>query len=457
VSFPEGVNYYIAGSRLRPGLDGGYTVATMQRAAHMAAQGARPVLLTYDIGPMDGVRDEFIALGLADESTRIRNLFDEVTQRPELLRQAVLHPLHAAQLDGTAPVDERERIISDAAGQPLLKMPFVAAVDWFRSNADIVIYDAGEPIGALYGFGELYRLWTSAVIAERPGRSLVISEARQLGELLGPYPRSYALMHTVHSAHTQAPHTWDAPMDTLWQGWCAQLDSFDAVVWLTQAQLSDIERRFGPQARSFVVPHPAQPPTAAPPWDTRDPDRVATIARLVPNKQIDQLLRAFAVVVQQRPQARLEVFGDGPQRPALEALAAELGLAAQVTWRGHVPAAGSQLSRAAVFAMTSEYEGQSLVLLEALEQATACVSYDISYGPAEMIVPNVNGELVPAGDVAALAAALLGMLADPVRLRALSEGAWTWAQTHGVKRSMSLLADACERALAHRYVADTSQ
>jgi poly(glycerol-phosphate) alpha-glucosyltransferase len=446
MTFPAGVNYYIAGSRLRPGLDGGYTIATMQRAAQMASLGARPVLLTYDVGPMDGVLDEFIAIGLADEHTQIRNLFEEVARSPELLRKAALHPLR-----GGAHTDERERIITDTSGQPLLKLPFIAAVDWFRSDVDIVIYDAGQPIGAIRGFGELYRLWTDAVVAEQPGRSLVISEARQLGELLGPHSRDYALLHTVHSAHTQAPHTWDAPMDTLWQGWCAQLDSFDAVVWLTQAQLSDIERRFGRQPRSFVVPHPAQPPATRPSWESRDPNLAMTIARLVPNKQIDQLLRAFALVVQQHPKAHLEIFGDGPQRAALQDLAVELGLADHVVWRGHVPGAGSQLSRAAVFALTSEYEGQSLVLLEALEQATPAISYDISYGPSEMIVPNVNGDLVASGDLDALAAALLGVLRDQSRVRSLSDGAWAWAQTHGVQCSMLRLAAACEVALAHHF------
>jgi poly(glycerol-phosphate) alpha-glucosyltransferase len=448
VSFPTDVNYYIAGSRLRPGLDGGYTVATMQRAMQMADCGARPVLLTYDTGPMAGVLEEFVALGLADEQTRIRNLFDEVTRQPQLLRRFALHPLRDTSV---VEIDERERVITDVSGQPLLKMPFVAAVDWFRSDADIVVYDAGEPIGALRGFGELYRLWTNAVIGERPGRALVISEARQLGELLGPYPRDYALLHTVHNAHTLEPHTWDAPMDTLWEGWCAQLDSYDATIWLTHAQLADVERRFGPQPRSSVVPHPARPTGDRWSWQGHDPHLVMASARLVPYKRIDQLLRAFAVVATSMPESRLEVFGDGPYAPTLQDLAANLGVADRVTWRGHVPGAAAELARAGVFVLTGEYEGQPLVLLEALEHGTPVVSYDVSYGPAEMVVPGVNGTLVPSGDVAALADALLSILGDEQRLRQLSRGAWEWAQAHGVERSMSLLADACKVAISHHY------
>jgi poly(glycerol-phosphate) alpha-glucosyltransferase len=178
---------------------------------------------------------------------------------------------------------------------------------------------------------------------------------------------------------------------------------------------------------------------------------VIAVARLVVYKQVDHLLRAFSILKMAMPQARLEMLGDGPAASSLKELAVELGLENAVTWRGHVPDAQTELARAGVFAMTSEYEGQSLVILEALAHGTPVVSYDVNYGPAEMVVPGVNGELVTAGDIDGLARAILSILGDTSRMHALSDGAWAWAQSHGVDRAMSALSDACEFALGYHY------
>ncbi|NLA08951.1 MAG: glycosyltransferase, partial [Microbacteriaceae bacterium] len=83
MSFPD-AEYLVLSSRLVPGLDGGFTIATMQRARHMAAAGVDagrgPWLLTVDPGSRaehDAHRAEFGRLGLLDDPARLRNLFDE--------------------------------------------------------------------------------------------------------------------------------------------------------------------------------------------------------------------------------------------------------------------------------------------------------------------------------------------------------------------------------------------
>src|SRR5262245_20756316 len=92
------------------------------------------------------------------------------------------------------------------------------------------------------------------------------------------------------------------------------------------------------------------------PWlEPGCPPVVLGVGRLVAQKDFATLVRDFACVRAQRD-ARLLLLGDGPQRPALERLVAELGVAADVRFAGHVAAAPAYMARAAVFALFSAWE-----------------------------------------------------------------------------------------------------
>ncbi len=141
-------------------------------------------------------------------------------------------------------------------------------------------------------------------------------------------------------------------------------------------------------------------------------DRVIALGRLVPAKGFDLLLRAFAGVHDAVPSARLEIWGDGPERRMLEDLVRELGLVgvARLPGETHDPAAA--LARGCVVALSSRHEGFPNVLLEAMMQGIPTVAFDCRFGPAEIIRDGVDGRLVPAGDVDALGAAMRQLLAD---------------------------------------------
>lgn len=442
--------YLIAATRLRPGLDGGYTVATMRRAQLLRDAGAEVELLTFDPTPLGDALAGFIALGLADDGTRMRNLFAELRERPELLRAAELHPL-AATHD-----HQRSTLIAADDGTPLLRLPYVERADWHRADADIEIYAAdGIPLGALHGFGELYRLWVDLVAAEATPDDqpvVLISEARQLGELLVARPRDYAIVHTVHNAHTEPPHAWDSELGPLWEAWFETVDRYDGVIWLTKAQRADAVRRFGEHPNWAVVPHPA--PEVDPGSDRlpRDPHRAVMIARLAPQKRVDDAIRAWPAVLQADPDARLDIFGDGPQRAELERLVLELELSDRVTLRGHTNRVADELAGSAALLLTSRYEGQGLAIAEALAAGTPVVAYDIHYGPAEMVRDGVSGALVAPGDVAALADAVAGILGHPDRITELSRGARSWAAAHGADRARADTAELLHAVLLRRSV-----
>jgi poly(glycerol-phosphate) alpha-glucosyltransferase len=470
-------------SRLRPGLDGGYTVSTLQRAAMLRDAGIPVTILTVDLHPDCGeFLDEFRTLGLADDRTVMRNLLEELRNRPSLAREAAdvaLPPtidetaavtVDAPDLDASGqPWRQVFRDASgsvvftdffDAQGIPLFRLPFLAAPDWWRAAVVIDVFDAPEPspktalrVGGLAGFRALYRTWWDAVVAElrasAPERPVIaIAEARQVGELLVGAP-DLRVVHTVHNAHTLFPHHWDSPMDTIWSGWIDTLAGYDAVVWLTERQREDVARlRPSHGAPDWVIPHPAHlpPDVRIDPRKIagaagRDPYRAVMVARMTPQKRIDHAILAWKRVVHAHPTARLDIHGGGPQRSQLQALIDENGLAQAVTLHDFAHDAAEHARTAAALIVSSRHEGHPLVVAEAMARGCPVVAYDIAYGPSEMVEHDVSGLLVPAGDVDALADALIGLIGDAERIDRFSRAALAWAQAAGPSRALQSWAE----------------
>ncbi|MCC7362155.1 MAG: glycosyltransferase family 4 protein [Anaerolineales bacterium] len=155
---------------------------------------------------------------------------------------------------------------------------------------------------------------------------------------------------------------------------------------------------------------PARPPLSHPPL-------VAFAGRLVPEKGAAVLLRAFAQARADLPEARLLIAGEGPERRALEALTAQLGLAAAVTFTGYLPPEELErrLAPAWVQAVPSQWaEPFGLVAIEAMLRGTAVLAGRAG-GLAEIVRDGQTGRLLPPDDEAAWAAALLDVLQAPGR------------------------------------------
>jgi glycosyltransferase involved in cell wall biosynthesis len=137
-------------------------------------------------------------------------------------------------------------------------------------------------------------------------------------------------------------------------------------------------------------------------------------------KDFPTLLKAFARVRAVR-EARLVILGEGKKRIELETLAQELGVAAEVDLPGWVDNPFAWMARAAVFVLSSAYEGLPGVLIQALACGCPVVSTDCPSGPAEILAGGTYGPLVPVGDDQALANAIFAVLSAPPdrdRLRA---------------------------------------
>ena len=106
----------------------------------------------------------------------------------------------------------------------------------------------------------------------------------------------------------------------------------------------------------------------------------------------------------------------------LRKLVDRLGVREAVTFRGYTKDPGREYQRAALCLLSSRFEGAPMVIVEALRHGAPVVSYDIRYGPADIIEDGVNGFLVPDGNVNALAARVRQVLEDPVLAQRLQDG-----------------------------------
>lgn len=149
--------------------------------------------------------------------------------------------------------------------------------------------------------------------------------------------------------------------------------------------------------------------TAAAGWRGQGPV-IGTVAALRAEKNLARLLRAFALLVPQVA-ARLVIVGNGPERPALQALARELGIESSVSFVGHVVEPAPLYAGFDMFALSSDTEQMPISVIEAMAAGLPVAATDV--GDVRAMLAEENQPLLCAREDAALAASLLALLREP--------------------------------------------
>ncbi|WEH32709.1 glycosyltransferase family 4 protein [Streptomyces sp. AM 4-1-1] len=205
----------------------------------------------------------------------------------------------------------------------------------------------------------------------------------------------------------------------------------DALTTVTEADARDYRTRLRlPGVRVESIANSVPAPAAAPADGTEK--WVVAAGRLHKVKRYDLLVRAFAEVVEVRPDWRLRVYGGGDasgnERRALDALVSRLGLDDHVFLMGSVHPMEAEWPKGSVAAVTSDRESFGMTIVEAMRCGLPVVATDCPHGPREIIDDGVDGVLVPTGDQHAVAKALLSLIDDDgLRLR-LGRAALTAAE-----------------------------
>lgn len=142
-------------------------------------------------------------------------------------------------------------------------------------------------------------------------------------------------------------------------------------------------------------------------------DVITTACRLAPQKNLPLLINAFAKICDKIPNYDLHIYGDGPQYETLQKLIKEKNLETRIYLKGLEKNVIEKVSESKIFVLSSDFEGLSNSLAEAVCAGAACIATDSpTYGNRDLIIDNENGYLTPVGDVNLLADKILKLALD---------------------------------------------
>ncbi|WP_231442500.1 glycosyltransferase [Brevibacterium zhoupengii] len=431
--FPKASIYGLIGGI--PETFGGRTSVCLQRANAIAELDERHVeILT--LSPKNGVDTQALTERLREEGrignrVAIRNVWADLRHADahDLLQIAgnnsqsiTVDPTQLPAYDGSPEILE-----VDSAGKTIRADRF--REDGTRYNSyrpgdldtkkSSVLFDLrGRPIAQWAEQYELYFAWMDWLIGTEP--AIIINDGPPLARYLHKYQRAnVVLVQTIHSKHSADPTKRTHRLGWTYTPALKNVDRFDHLAVLTESQRSDLSDLNYVMDNASVLPNmtTAEPIKRIKP---RKPGAGVMLARTTFLKRIDHAITAVHKAQQTGVDATFDIYGVADEaQESLEALIAEIGVGDTIRLRGFDPRAKSKFEESSFTLLTSEYEGQPLVLLESMAVGCIPIAYDIKYGPADIITHGVNGFLVSPGDVDAMAKCIgdLHSMAEPELLQ----------------------------------------
>ena len=251
--------------------------------------------------------------------------------------------------------------------------------------------------------------------------------------------KEFALMHEVlpryqvfHSAFTEDGRP-NGKLFTVYEPikQALQDDHLTGLISSTQQESADAGKRFATPA-SYAIPVTYIPDKLLQkkiPFDQRKPGQLIAVARLTNVKRLDHLINTVILLRKKHPAVDLKIYGYDDEwnnyatSHALKKLVRDKQAGDYIHFCGYQHDLTTVYETAQVEVLTSSYEGFAMALLEAQGHGCPAVSYNINYGPNEIIEDQVSGRLLPAGDVHALYTVLDDLLSHPEILKSYANHA----------------------------------
>lgn len=161
---------------------------------------------------------------------------------------------------------------------------------------------------------------------------------------------------------------------------------------------------------------------------------IVAVGRLEPQKNHRMLLQAYQLFDRKYPEHRLVLYGKGFLQEELETFAKELGIEQKVVFAGFTQEVEKQIQNAAMYVLSSDYEGISNSLMEAMALGLPVISTDCPIGGSKMLISDKrNGMLTPVGDMEAFAAAMCYVAEDAERAEEMGRKAEYVRQAYSVE------------------------
>lgn len=276
----------------------------------------------------------------------------------------------------------------------------------------------------IYSFkkdNDFYTHWLNQVCSEQNQKPYIICDKRETSTSIMNMESDKAFrIYVIHRNHFKYPFTLGSPIKTKEKTVLDRIKEHDRVVTLTEKQKRDIIAEFNDYENISVIPHSI--PQTSNENIKKDDKTISMVGRLHPTKQVTQTVEAFKQVVQEIPGAKLELYGSGELEEELSKQIKKLGLEKNVFLMGYAKNTDKVYQKSLATLLTSKYEAFSLVLLESMMNGTPVISYDVNYGPSDIITNGEDGYLI-SQDLQVLADKIVELLRDPKKTHKMGKKA----------------------------------
>jgi poly(glycerol-phosphate) alpha-glucosyltransferase len=217
---------------------------------------------------------------------------------------------------------------------------------------------------------------------------------------------------------------------------------FDGFITPTEQQAEHLRQRYA-QAQVTAIPAVTTVPLskereAAVAQIQRRPHSLLYVGRIAPDKQIEQLLRMFALVKNQIEDATFDLYGYGAPEfmQQMAGVVAELKLNDSVSFKDYDPRMADHYDQYQLLVNMSYADGAPMAMQEAMDHAIPVISYPFNYGPSAFIKDGVNGCLIDRGNSLAMADKIRELFTDDTKLADLSQAAYDSAHQNWTQRKV---------------------
>lgn len=188
--------------------------------------------------------------------------------------------------------------------------------------------------------------------------------------------------------------------------------------------------------KKTVIPNPVSS-SLPEPYQGERSKRIVNFCRLESQKRIPLLIEAFADFYKTHSDYRLDIYGEGVQREELETTIASLPMSDKITLHHFAPDIHNRILDAAMFVSTSDYEGLSNSMLEAMALGIPTICTDCPCGGAHMVIKNgVNGILIPVNDKESAVKAMISIADDTIFARKIAHSAIEIREAYSIDKIM---------------------
>ena len=278
--------------------------------------------------------------------------------------------------------------------------------------------DIGEYL-CLYSEDELIRSYLGKLLKEND--VVIIDKSSLYMKAVLQQNKKLKTIAVIHSTHYRGSNHGKGRIKDTYSEIFTNLDKIDAIVVSTEKQRNDIIERFNIKGKIHCIPVGIRKDEIQ--ISMHNSLKIISVARLAPEKRIEHTILAFVEIYKHFPEARLHLFGVGPEEAMLRRLVCEHELNDVVMFRGFLPDLSLEYATSKLILLTSEVEGFCLVLLEAASHGIPAISYDIRYGPSEIIDDGESGYLTDENP-AMIAEKAISLLSNPDQYKIFSDNAY---------------------------------